>query len=159
GESKNDIGSSEYVHKIKGVEYSSVPAFDIDAELNVQQAVAALIKNKIIKSAHDISEGGLMATLLEKGFNRNLGFDVAGDASVRKDAYWFGEAQSRVLVSVSADKTGVFEYGLNASKTTFTKLGTVTSGDIIIDAENWGNIAGWKDKYDTVIENIIAGKN
>ena len=76
GEQKNDIGCSEYLHKIKGVELSPAPYFDIDEEFAVQKFVSSIIKEKIIISAHDISEGGLIVALLESGFNRNLGFDV-----------------------------------------------------------------------------------
>ncbi|MBW7952283.1 MAG: phosphoribosylformylglycinamidine synthase subunit PurL, partial [Chitinophagaceae bacterium] len=57
GEQKNDIASSEYLHKIKGIEFSPAPAFDLEEEFNVQQFIATLIKEKIINSAHDISEG------------------------------------------------------------------------------------------------------
>ncbi|ANI89500.1 phosphoribosylformylglycinamidine synthase II [Arachidicoccus ginsenosidimutans] len=156
GESKNDIGSSEYVHKIKGVEYSNVPAFDIEEELKVQQAVASLIKKKLLASAHDISEGGLMTTLLEKGFNRNLGFEVGNYSLLRKDAFWFGEAQSRVVVSVSEENAAPFEAEMEISGLIFSRLGTVTSGEVIIDGNDWGNISEWKNKYDTAIENIIG---
>ena len=156
GESKNDIGSSEYLHKLKKVEYSNVPAFDLETEYQLQQTVAALIKDKLIASAHDISEGGLMVTLLEKGFNRNLGFAVDNKTSIRKDAFWFGEAQSRVVVSVPAAGATAFEAAVAAKGTPFTRLGTVTAADISIDGNAWGSIQDWKEKYDTAIENIIA---
>lgn len=60
GESKNDINSSEYLHKIIGEEYSPCPFFEIDEEYNLQQIISTLIKNKLIQSAHDVSEGGLL---------------------------------------------------------------------------------------------------
>jgi phosphoribosylformylglycinamidine synthase len=158
GESKNDIGSSEYVHKIKGVEYSSVPVFDIEEELKVQRSVALLIKNKMIKSAHDVSEGGLLACLFEKGFNRNLGFSLTPNPSPaeRVDCFYFGEAQSRVVVSVAANETNKLETELKKQNTPFTKLGTVTSGEITVDENNWSNISEWKHLYDTAIENKIT---
>ena len=69
-----------------------------------------LIKEGLIASAHDVSEGGLFITLLESAFHRNLGFDVvASDYSIRKDGYWFGEAQSRVVVSVSKENVAAFK--------------------------------------------------
>jgi phosphoribosylformylglycinamidine synthase II len=99
GKQQNDIGSSEYLHKLKKTEYSPAPYFDLDEELAVQQFVANIIKDKLIQSAHDISEGGLAITLLESGFTNNLGFSVSATSTLRKDAYWFGEAQGRVVVS------------------------------------------------------------
>ncbi|MBA2249410.1 MAG: phosphoribosylformylglycinamidine synthase subunit PurL, partial [Chitinophagaceae bacterium] len=149
GESQDDIGSSEYLHKICGVEFSPAPHFELEQEFRVQGAVRELIKNKLILSAHDISEGGLFVTLCESAFNNNLGFNVAQVKNkIRKDAYWFGEAQSRVVVSVSPGSTEAFEKSVD----TFEKLGTVTEKEIIIDKENWGNIMAWKDKYETSIE-------
>lgn len=156
GESKDDIGSSEYLHKLHKVEHSRVPAFDLEEEYNIQQLIAELIKAGQISSAHDISEGGLMITLLEKGFNRNLGFDVRNQTQVRQDAFWFGEAQSRVVVSVPADGASAFESGLKAKGAAFSKLGTVTAGELVVDGINWGTITAWKDKYDTAIEKLIA---
>lgn len=156
GESKDDIGSSEYLHKLHKIEHSSVPAFDLDEEYNVQQIVSDLIKDKQILSAHDISEGGLMITLLEKGFNRNLGFDVTWQPALRKDAFWFGEAQSRIVVTVPANATASFEQALQAKGAAFSKLGTVTAGEIKVDQMDWGFISDWKNKYDTAIEKLIA---
>ncbi len=156
GKSNNDINSSEYLHKIHGVEYSPAPYFQLEEEYEMQQKVQLLIKNKVIASAHDVSEGGLFITLIESCFNRNLGIDViAADSTIRKDAYWFGEKQSRVVVSVKRDKVVSFKKTLENHP--FEELGEVTSGDIEVDGMNWGNIASWKEKYDSAIENLIAG--
>ena len=155
GNSKNDIASSEYVHKLKKVEFSPAPAFDLDEEYNLQQAVAKFISTKAIQSAHDISEGGLIITLLEKGFTNNLGFEVTADTNLRKDAFWLGEAQSRVVVTVAADAAATFEAQAAGFGVTATKLGTVTGGDIKVNGNNWGTITTWKQQYDTAIENII----
>ncbi|MBL7747425.1 MAG: phosphoribosylformylglycinamidine synthase subunit PurL, partial [Chitinophagaceae bacterium] len=69
GNSTNDINSSQYLSKICGVKYSPVPHFELEEEFQLQQKVAALIKAGLIRSAHDISEGGLFVTLCESGFN------------------------------------------------------------------------------------------
>jgi len=151
GEQKNCIGSSEYLHKVKGVEFSPAPMFDLDEEFNVQQFIASLISQKLIKSAHDISEGGLAITLLEKGFNQNLGFEVKAATESRKDAYWFGEAQSRVVVTCSKEQLEK----IKADGIVVTELGTVTNGEIKVNNENWGNIIDWKHKYDTAIESYF----
>lgn len=155
GEQKDCISSSEYLHKIKNVEYSPAPSFDLDAEFNVQQTIASLIKGKSILSAHDISEGGLMIALLEKGFYNNLGFDVKISSSVRNDAYWFGEAQSRVVATVSKENIEAVKTTLTNAGIGFEELGTVTSGSISVNGNNWGTMAEWKEKYDTAIEKII----
>lgn len=154
GTSRSDINSSEYLHKIMGVEYSPAPHFDLEEEYKVQQKVAALIKQKLINSAHDCSEGGLLVALLESSFNRNLGFDVsAAYASIRKDGYWLGEAQSRFVVSVSADNLAKFKALMGNHP--YEQLGTVTNGAISVNAEHWGSINDWKTKYDTAIEKLL----
>jgi phosphoribosylformylglycinamidine synthase II len=156
GQQQNDIGCSEYIHKLKGVEYSNVPHFDLEEEYKVQQLVSSLIKEKLIDSAHDISEGGLIITLFEKGFNRNLGFEINADMDgIRNDAYWFGEAQSRVVVSVKKDKMEALINTIKKAGIAYTQLGKVTAGNIKVNGEDWGSIVDWKEKYDTAIEKLL----
>ncbi len=157
GVSRDDINSSEYLHKIHGVELSPAPYFDLNEEFNVQRIIEKLIKEKLISSAHDVSEGGLFVTLTESGFNNNLGYNLNTKKTIRKDAYLFGEAQSRVVISASAKDSDAVEKLLNISTIPFEKLGVVTEGDITIDGYNWGNIGEWKNKYDHAIGNLLAG--
>ena len=159
GTQRNDIGSSEYVHKICGVEYSPAPYFDIDEELHVQKALGKMISHHLIESAHDVSEGGLFVTLMESCFNRNLGINISHDAAkekIRKDAYWFGEAQSRVVISISKAKINDFIQLLEkVEPLECTYLGTVSNGSISINMEDWGNVSDWKEKYDMAIEKMM----
>jgi phosphoribosylformylglycinamidine synthase subunit PurL len=155
GTSRGDINSSEYLHKIRGVEFSPAPHFDLEEEFTLQQKIASLIDARLIESAHDVSEGGLFITLIESCFNRNLGVDVvANDYKIRKDAYWFGEAQSRVVVSVKATKLAAFKKAMEGHP--FEELGEVTTGSIEVDGMNWGNVHSWKEKYDNAIANLLA---
>jgi phosphoribosylformylglycinamidine synthase subunit PurL len=156
GQSRDDINSSEYLHKVHGIVHSPAPHFDIDEEFALQQTVAKLISRKLVNAAHDVSEGGLFVTLLESGFNRNLGVDIATNKELRKDAFLFGEAQSRVVVAVAADGTVAFEQ-MMAGTAVYEKLGTVTAGDIVIDGDNWGSSKTWQDKYDNAIAAMLAG--
>jgi len=156
GKSTNDMGSSEYLHKVHGIEYSPAPYFDLEEEYLLQQKIIELIKKRVIESAHDVSEGGLFITLLESSFVRELGFSVSGsDSDIRKDAYWFGESQSRVVVTVRRDKLNEFKKWIGDHP--YAKLGIVTNNRIEIDGEDWGSISGWKLKYDTAIEQLLAG--
>ncbi len=155
GKQQNDIGSSEYLHKLKKTEYSPAPYFDLDEELAIQNFVSTIIKEKLIQSAHDISEGGLAVTLIEKGFHRNLGFSVSAETNFRKDAYWFGEAQGRVVVSVSKLKAEGLQRKAKEAGIEALQLGTVTNENIEVNGENWGSIKEWKEKYDTAIEKMM----
>jgi phosphoribosylformylglycinamidine synthase II len=155
GKQQNDIGSSEYLHKLRKTEYSPAPYFNIDEELAVQNFIVSIIKNKLVQSVHDISEGGLAITLLESGFNDNLGFSVQAKANMRNDAYWFGEAQGRVVVSCTKENAERLQQNAKSENIDILQLGTVTAGNIEVNAENWGSISDWKNKYDTAIEKLL----
>ncbi|HKZ65586.1 MAG TPA: AIR synthase-related protein, partial [Chitinophagaceae bacterium] len=141
-------------HKIIGAKFSPAPYFELEEEFILQQKLNEVISKKMIRSAHDVSEGGLFVTLCESGFNCELGFSVITNNGYRKDAWLFGEAQSRVLVSVSLDKVNEFEKLL--ADLPFEKIGVVTTGELVIDGDFWGTIDWWKDKYDTAIENFLS---
>jgi phosphoribosylformylglycinamidine synthase II len=154
GKSNDDINSSEYLHKIRGVEFSPAPHFDVEEEVKLQERLSALIKKGLIRSAHDTSEGGLFVTLAESAMPGGLGFDVvASDYHIRKDAYWFGESQSRVVVTLSPDKAAEFKKALGDQP--FEELGFVTGGSFEVDGMDWGHVGEWKEKYDTAIENHL----
>jgi phosphoribosylformylglycinamidine synthase II len=155
GKSSGDINSSEYLQKVQGVEYSPAPEFDLNTEFDMQQKLASIIKQGLIESAHDVSEGGLFLTLLESSFNNNLGFDVvASDYNIRKDGFWFGEAQSRVVVSVQKSKVSAFKKAMGSHP--FEELGIVTASSIEVDGQEWGQISDWKHEYNTAIEKLLG---
>ncbi len=154
GVTNNDINSSEYLHKICGIEFSPAPYFSLEEEYSLQEKISFLIGSQLIRSAHDISEGGLFVTLCEAGFNRELGFAISTQSDLRIDAFLFGEAQSRVVVSVDPKKAAAFETALAGFPC--HKLGQVTMGEITIDDDFWGTIDWWKDKYDTAIERYLT---
>lgn len=157
GKSRADINSSEYLHKLRRVEYSPAPWFDPDEELRLHGQLSALTGQGLIRSAHDISEGGLFVALAESAFPNGLGFDVvAADHRIRKDAYWFGEAQSRVLVSVQPEKVKAFKDALGDFP--YEELGVVTAGSIEVDGMDWGEVHAWKERYDTAIEKYMVGE-
>lgn len=154
GALQNDINSSEYLQKIRGVEFSPAPYFELEEEFALQQKISELIKAGVLQSAHDLAEGGLIVALLESGFTNGLGFDLKMIEGFRKDAYLFGEAQSRVVVSVAADAVPAFKKALG--NLPCYELGTVTEGEVIVGGESWGQIGTWKAQYDTAIESLLA---
>jgi phosphoribosylformylglycinamidine synthase II len=154
GTSRNDINCSEYLHQVVGTQYSPAPHFDLEEEYALQQTVAGLIQKGLIVSAHDLSEGGLFVALCEGGFVQDLGFAISSNKDLRADAFLFGEAQSRVLVSVRPEGASAFEAHLSGAA--FEKLGAVTKSGIQVDGQFWGSISDWKGRYDTAIERKLA---
>ena len=155
GESVNDIASSEYVYSYKGIKATPAPHFDLATELQLQKAISSLIEARLIESAHDVSDGGLLVTLAESSFPRGLGFSVNSDAAIRQDAFWFGEAQSRVIVSVDAAKKAAFESALEAQGVKFSALGSVQGTDMVADGVKLSTVAAAYQSFDTALETAL----
>ncbi len=156
GTSRNDLGSSEYLRGVLGVEFSNCPYFDLEEEFSIQQVVKKAIGQKLVSSVHDVSDGGVFANLVESAMPRGLGFEVTSNPAVRKDAWLFGEAQSRVVVSVPTEQVAAFERFLAAEQVAFEPLGVVSGDALVIDGENWGQVDAWKRTYETVLNDIMA---
>jgi phosphoribosylformylglycinamidine synthase len=157
GVAKNDISSSEYLYAFHKEKNSPAPFFDLDTEYNLQNTLKGMIKSGIIESAHDCADGGLFMTLMEAAMPNNLGFEVSTDSNFRKDAYLFGEAQSRVVISVNPSNKEAFEKA--ASGDGFTLLGTVKGTDMTIDGESYGSVAAAKAEFDSALENYLMSNN
>lgn len=155
GECKNDISSSEYLYSYCKVKNSPAPFFDLDDEHKVQHAVSSIIKNKLISSAHDVSDGGLFMALLESAMVNNLGFEINTYDKVRKDAFLFGEAQSRVVVSVSANQVTAFETEMKNLGINCNKIGVVKGKSVLIDGTNYGDVTSYQVSYNTSIESYL----
>ncbi|MBN2777469.1 MAG: phosphoribosylformylglycinamidine synthase subunit PurL [Bacteroidales bacterium] len=155
GRPSNDIASSEYLYSYHKVKQSPAPEFDLDFEFELVNLLQNLAKNSLVNSMHDVSDGGLYIALLESAMPRSLGFDITTPAEFRTDAFLFGEAQGRVVVSVEIEKEPDFIDFMLAHDFPFTTLGHVTKGELRIDDKSFGFIADEKQKYDTAIEKIM----
>ena len=156
GESVQDIASSEFLYSYRQVKASPAPHFDLPTEQKVQKGISSLIENKLIQSAHDLSDGGLMVALIESTFPKKLGFDVQSDANFRQDAFWFGEAQSRVLVSVSPKDKSAFESFLKEQSVAFSQLGSVKGSDFVADGQVVSSVEKASGSYFTALEKALV---
>lgn len=155
GKAVEDIGSSEYLYSYHGVKGSSAPYFDLEEEFAMQEAVKGLIQNNLINAAHDCADGGLFITLFEMGLQENLGFDVITDSEIREDAYLFGEAQGRVLVTLDENTEEEFIDYMIECGTPFTLLGHVTRGKMVVDDEHFGFVEEVRSGYDNKIAELM----
>ena len=151
GESRNDINSSEYLLSFHNVKLSPAPHFNIEDEFQLQECVKGLIKNNFINAAHDVADGGLFVSLMEMGLPRGLGFDIVSDSDIRKDAFLFGESQSRVVVTVVEDYEDEFIDFVGEMNVPMTLLGHVTQGKMCVDGEHFGFVEEFGKIYDNVI--------
>ncbi len=155
GTPQNDIGSSEYVKRVHEIRYSPAPEFDLDEEFHVQHNMKLIIRKGIVASAHDVSEGGLFVALMESAMAGGFGFDVESDYNFRKDAYLFGESQSRIVITVKPENEDDLVNYLNSHNVSFTKLGDVTGDRAIIDGDDYGKIDDWRKLYDNNLGETI----
>lgn len=86
----DDMGCSEYLRIRREVQYSPAPYLNLEEEAKLQGLVLALNAQKLLVSANDVSDGGLMLTLLECSFPNGRGFHVASPLGIRKDAFLYG---------------------------------------------------------------------
>jgi phosphoribosylformylglycinamidine synthase len=103
GRTREELGGSEYLKVVHGLIRGTPPWIDLRLERAVQQCCLKAIERGIIRSAHDISEGGLAVALTEccvGGPERALGLRIQLHQMMRADALLFGESQSRIIVSV-----------------------------------------------------------
>ncbi len=156
GEMKNDISSSEYLVSQHKVQNSPAPYFNLETEVAVHNAVKEVIYEQVVASAHDISEGGLFTTLLESGMAGGKGFEIETDEELRKDAFLFGEAQSRVVVTVKPNKEDEFLNILTKHDVEFACIGVVTSSLIYVDKVKWGGVGEWRDLYEGALEKALG---
>jgi phosphoribosylformylglycinamidine synthase subunit PurL len=158
GRSRNDVNGSEYIRKYHRVFASLPPFYNSEEEQELQQVVAGVIDKGLVRSVHDVSNGGLFFTLLECAVPLGFGFDITSDAEIRKDAFLFGESQSRVIVSVSAEKQDLFVDYMVEQEFPFSILGHVTKGEIRIDDESFGFVEELKKDFENHLKDWVEGK-
>jgi len=156
GNCYNDLGSSEFLRFVHGIHASPAPVFDLHEEFELQKLVKKLIRKNMLRSAHDVSDGGLFTNLMESAISSGLGFNIETVDTFRKDCYLFGESQSRIVVTIAADKDDEFQNYLMNNNVSFTKLGEVFGNEVVINDENFGNINDWKRVHENTLGEILS---
>ena len=139
GEVGNEIGASHFLKVAHNQKAGRVPVLDYAKEKSVQEAVRSLIRSRMVKSAHDCSEGGLAVALAESCIgNREtpIGATVTipGDAGARPEVLLFNESQSRIVITTKSTNSAVVLSLLEWRGVPARKLGTVGGPDLKITA-------------------------
>ncbi|MFH1829158.1 MAG: phosphoribosylformylglycinamidine synthase subunit PurL [Pseudomonadota bacterium] len=106
GNDEPDLGGSEYLFTIHGKVAGRPPHIDFEKEKAVQNAVRTCIRRGLVRSAHDVSEGGIAVTLAECSLTRPsgvLGLEVDLEEHIRPDVLLFGESAARIIVSAKPE--------------------------------------------------------
>ena len=148
GENKEEIGGSEYLKLFHDLETGLPPQIDLCAEKAVQDSCRESIEAGILSSAHDCSDGGLAVTLAECCIKGKKGIQIELDERFRGDAVLFGETQSRIIVSLSAENLTSLETIAHKYEVPLKILGIVSGDSLkikgLIDLKIEVLIKAWK---------------
>ncbi|MBD99250.1 MAG: phosphoribosylformylglycinamidine synthase II [Verrucomicrobia bacterium] len=151
GKSREDISSSEYLYAYHHHKNSPAPHFDLEEEYTLQKLVMEIIKEGLIQSAHDCADGGLFIGLMESSLTNEIGFTISSRKDMRKDAFLFGESQSRVIVSVTEENEAALLSIMDKHGQAYEKLGKTGGNEMVVDGESFGEIHQAKAEYQNAL--------
>ncbi len=137
-----EIGGSEYLSRIHKIVKGNAPQISLENEKSLHGFVLKAINAGLIKSAHDVSDGGLAVALAECCImgNKYVGCKVFVSADTRKDFVLFSESQSRIIISAPkeykqriydlAEKNKVFIELIGKTGGTFLKINNYINLDL-----------------------------
>lgn len=125
GETRAELGGSEFQAVVHGVSEGRPPVLDLRTEKKLLNSVLTSIQSGFVRSAHDVSEGGLAAALAESCISGNIGAAVNLNTELRHDFALFSESQSRIILSVSPSKQADLEQLLKEAEVPFAAIGRV----------------------------------
>jgi len=161
GETYGELGGSELQYAVLGKTEGRPPQIDLEVEARVQGAVLEAIRQGLVASAHDLSEGGLAVALAESCFGRGLGAVVNVETPLRPDVALFSESQSRILLSARPEKADAL-LGLLAERgVVHAVLGKVEGPDLVVRVNGKDGIAApveelrkvWKEAIPCLLKN------
>jgi phosphoribosylformylglycinamidine synthase len=159
GETYAELGGSEYQKLVTGNICGRPPQIDLEKEAALQKLVLQAIRQGLVKSAHDLSEGGLGVAVAESCFGLDVGATISLDTELRADVALFSESQSRILLSVSAADAEALLAMAGELNVPAAQIGK-TGGDRLVVKINGGEVinaplsqlkAAWKDAIPCLI--------
>ncbi len=112
GKDLEEIGGSEYLYSYFDLVEGDAPEIDLEKEKNIQSFLLEAISQKLVNSAHDVSEGGIAVALAECCIineEKPIGAKVTVPVKTREDFTLFSESQSRIVVTVTPQEKDAFE--------------------------------------------------
>lgn len=136
GETKAELGGSEFQYVIHGVTEGRPPQLDLAVEKRLQETVLKAIQEGLVASAHDLSEGGLAVALAESCISGRVGAKVAFASELRTDIALFSESQSRILLSAAPEKADALKHWIAAQGVPYQEIGTVAGDQLHIEVNS-----------------------
>ncbi|GGH09860.1 phosphoribosylformylglycinamidine synthase subunit PurL [Paenibacillus segetis] len=132
GDTLAELGGSEFQAVVHGVTEGRPPQLDLSTEKKLLDTVLASIQQGLVRSAHDLSEGGLAVALAESCISGGLGATVVFESNLRSDIALFSETQSRILLSASPDKAAELEQFIASRGVPVKNIGKVEGQNLEI---------------------------
>ncbi|WP_044477182.1 phosphoribosylformylglycinamidine synthase subunit PurL [Paenibacillus antibioticophila] len=101
GDTRGELGGSEFQAVVHGVTEGRPPVLDLQVEKQLLDAVLSAIQGGLVRSAHDLSEGGLAVAIAESCISGGIGAKIELDSALRADLALFSESQSRIVLSAA----------------------------------------------------------
>ncbi|RAV14212.1 phosphoribosylformylglycinamidine synthase subunit PurL [Paenibacillus contaminans] len=155
GDTKAELGGSEFQYVIHGVTEGRPPQIDLDVEKALLGTVLDAIRKGFVASAHDLSDGGLATALAESCISGRLGASVNFTTELRSDFALFSESQSRILLSVPAGKKDTLLALTSANGVPAQVLGTVGGSDLSIQVNGKSAVQSPVAKLEKVWKDAI----
>jgi phosphoribosylformylglycinamidine synthase len=157
GESECELGGSEYLKVEHDIVSGRPPALDLELETAVQAVVRDGIRNGLVKSAHDCSEGGIAVTLAESCIAGDIGADVHLHDDLPPVASLFGETQSRIVVSVADEDAEALVNELLAAQVPYSVIGAVRGDSLTICDRLDVSVDDLREAYEATLERLVHG--
>lgn len=155
GETADELGGSEYLKVLHGLVAGRPPVLDLELERDVQDVVRAAVRDGLLASAHDCSEGGIAVTLAESCIAGGIGASVALDDDLSVAASLFSETQSRIVVSVCEASAPAFIDRLLAAQVPYSVIGEVGGSALEIEGDISVELAEITRIYNTSLEQQV----
>jgi phosphoribosylformylglycinamidine synthase II len=125
GESRDELGGSEFLRTIRGRDEGPCPEVDLASERRLVDLLVALAVQRKLASAHDVSDGGLAVALAECAMSGGPGAEIRLDSNLRASSLLFGESTGRVIVSFRPEEESAVRASAEQSRLPMTVLGCV----------------------------------
>lgn len=158
GEDFEELGGSEYLKIVYDKVTGDSPKMNLSTEKKLQDVLLKAINGAMIKSAHDISEGGIACALAEcciMNENKLLGAEIELSVKTREDFSLFSESQSRVIVSIDKNKKDEFEKLLEKENQKFILVGKTGEQKLKINNLINVDLNALSDIYYNTIQRIM----
>ncbi|MFW6266390.1 MAG: phosphoribosylformylglycinamidine synthase subunit PurL [Halanaerobiales bacterium] len=138
GETKAELGGSEYLKVIHDRIAGEIPGIDLQMEKKVQDFCLEAIERGLVNSAHDCSQGGLGVALAECCLENELGVEIKLREDISPVAVLFSESQSRIIISLAPEAEKEFLQLIKKIAIPYEKLGKIKGKRLIIN--DWINL-------------------